>query len=46
MGNAEVSQLFFLYLEKLVWKTSFNHLEYGPDMFNVVSLSGMQYPHF
>ena len=46
VGNAEVSQLFFLYLEKLVWKVSFNHLEYGPGMFKVVSLAGMQYPHF
>ena len=46
MGNAEVSQLFFVYVEKLVWKVSFNHLEYGPGMFNVVSVAGMQYPHF
>ena len=46
MGNAKVSQFFFLYVEKLVWKASFNHLEYGPGMFNVVSLAGTQYPHF
>ena len=46
MGNAKVSQLFFLYVEKLVWKASFDHLEYGPGMFNVVSLAETQYPHF
>ena len=46
MGNAEVSQLFFLYVEKLVWKTSYNHLEYGLRMFNMVSVAGTQYPHF
>ena len=39
-------QLFFLYVEKLVWKASFDHLEYGPSMFNVVSLARTQYPHF
>uniref|UniRef100_A0A7N2LSZ3 N-acetyl-D-glucosamine kinase n=1 Tax=Quercus lobata TaxID=97700 RepID=A0A7N2LSZ3_QUELO len=43
VGSAEVSQLFFLYLEKLVWKASFNHLAYGLDMFNVVSLAGIGY---
>ena len=40
MGSAKVSEIFFLYLEKLVWKASFNHLEHGPGMFNVVSLAG------
>ena len=40
MGNAMVNELFSHYLEKLVWKASFNHLEYGPGMFNVVSLAG------
>ena len=43
---AKVSQLFFLYVEKLVWKALFNHLEYGSGMFNVVSLARTQYPHF
>lgn len=38
-GNAKVSEIFFLYLEKLVWKASFNHLEHGLGMFNVVSLA-------
>ena len=46
MGNSKVSQLFFLYLEKLLWKASFNHLEYSPNMFNVVNLARTQYPHF
>ena len=46
MGSAKDSQLFFFYPEKLVWKASFNHLEYDPGMFNVVSLAGTQYPHF
>ena len=27
-----------LCLEKLVWKASVNHMEYGPDMFNVAGL--------
>ncbi|KAK9983112.1 hypothetical protein SO802_032637 [Lithocarpus litseifolius] len=35
MGNAKVSQLLFLYVEKLVWKASVYHLEYGLGMFNV-----------
>ena len=39
MGNTKVSEIFFLYLEKLVWKSSFYHLEHGPGMFNVVSLA-------
>ena len=29
-----VSSFFF------IWKASFNHLEYGPGIFNVVSLAG------
>ena len=37
---------FFLYGEKLVWKTSYNHLESGLRMFNMVSVAGTQYPHF
>jgi len=41
MGSAKVSEILFLYLEKLVWKASFNHLEHGSGMFNVVSLAGM-----
>ena len=40
MGNAKISKIVFLYLEKLVWRASFNHLEHGPSMFNVVSLAG------
>ena len=40
MGNAKVNEIFFLYLEKLVWKAFLNHLEHGPGMFNVVSLAG------
>ena len=27
-----------LCLEKLAWKASVNHMEYGPDMFNVAGL--------
>ena len=46
MGNVKFSQLFFLYMEKLVWRASFNPLEYGPGVFNVFSLVGTQYPHF
>ena len=40
MGNAKVSEIFFLYVKKLVWKASFYRLEHGPGMFNVVSLAG------
>ena len=40
MGNAKISKIFFLYLEKLVCRASFNHLEHGPGMFNLVSLAG------
>ena len=40
MGNTKVSEIFFLYLEKLVWRASFNHLEHGLGMFYVVSLAG------
>ena len=46
ISNAKVSQLFFLYLEKLVWKASFNHLGYDPSKFNVINLARTQYPHF
>ena len=32
MGNAKVSEIFFLYMEKLLWKASFYHWEHGPGI--------------
>ena len=40
MDDAYYSNIFFIWVEELVWETIFSDLEYGATMFDVVSVEG------
>ena len=40
MDDANYSNIFFIWVEELVWETIFSDLEYGATMFDVVSVGG------